>query len=416
MIKSCKGFNDLMPQEMASFRHVEAVFLETTAGWGYREVRTPVIEYLYLFTSAGTLTPGKLRRTYSFLDWDGWSGERVVLRPDATIPVARMYSECLGGESQARLAYIANTFMFDDSGKKDRERWQMGAEYIGASSAMADGELVALALEVTDHLKISDVRVRLSHSGLIAALLEHSGLSQEEYRNIFDELLDGNEAAIEKVKDSNPQLARLLSLMLGMNGKSAGYLKNLKALLGEALSGAQNVIDDFIATTEAIQALGVEYEINLAAAKGYEYYTGVIFHILSGDEIIGGGGRYDNLIKLLGGDDTPAAGFALYMDKLVKYSEFEPKESSRATISLINTSERGARKVLALTQRLRKEGYSVVLISGGDGIPEIESCSSISVNDEESTYTLRYPGAGKTVQFTTEDELCSVLARGVDLA
>ena len=248
----------MLPVEMAAFRQVESVFLQAARGWGYQEVRTPTIEYLYLFTSAGTLTPGKLRRTYSFLDWDGWSGERVVLRPDTTIPVARMYAECLAGQPQAKLCYVANTFMFDDTGKKNRERWQLGAEYIGSSSAVADGELVALALEVAAKLAVPDVRVRLSHSGLIAALLEQSGFDAEEYNSIFDELLDGNEKAIDRVKEANPQLARLFSLMLGMHGKSAGYLKNLKALLDESLSGSKCVIDDFIATTEAIQALGVE--------------------------------------------------------------------------------------------------------------------------------------------------------------
>ncbi|MFA5618591.1 MAG: ATP phosphoribosyltransferase regulatory subunit, partial [Syntrophorhabdaceae bacterium] len=246
MIQRCKGFKDMLPQEMADFRKVEAVFLQTASGWGYQEVRTPSIEYLYLFTSAGTLTPGKLRRTYSFLDWDGWSGERVVLRPDATIPVARMYAECMAESTQARLCYIANTFMFDDTGKKNRERWQMGAEFIGSSSALADGELAAVAMEVVNRLGIPDVRVRLSHSGLIAALLEQSGFEADEYNLIFDELLDGNESAIEKVKEANPQLARLFSLMLGMQGKSAEYLKNLRALLDEALSGAKCVIDDFI--------------------------------------------------------------------------------------------------------------------------------------------------------------------------
>ena len=86
----CRGMKDLSAADMAVFRLVEGAFRECCLSWGYREVRTPTIEYLHLFTSAGTLTPGMLGRVYSFLDWDGWSGERVVLRPDGTIPVARL--------------------------------------------------------------------------------------------------------------------------------------------------------------------------------------------------------------------------------------------------------------------------------------------------------------------------------------
>ena len=85
----CKGTRDLSPGEMAVFRLIEGVFRDACLNWGYKEVRTPTLEYLHLFTSVGTLTPGMLGRVYSFLDWDGWSGERVVLRPDGTIPWRR---------------------------------------------------------------------------------------------------------------------------------------------------------------------------------------------------------------------------------------------------------------------------------------------------------------------------------------
>src|SRR3990170_5824706 len=85
----CRGMRDLLPAEMRRFRLVETAFREVCLGWGYEEVRTPVIEHLHLFTTVGTLSPRMLGRVYSFLDWDGWSGERVVLRPDSTIPTAR---------------------------------------------------------------------------------------------------------------------------------------------------------------------------------------------------------------------------------------------------------------------------------------------------------------------------------------
>ena len=87
-VQKCKGTCDLSTEEMRRFRFIEGAFRNSCGKWGYQEVRTPTIEYMHLFTSTGTLTPGKLSKVYSFLDWDGWSGERVVLRPESTIPLS----------------------------------------------------------------------------------------------------------------------------------------------------------------------------------------------------------------------------------------------------------------------------------------------------------------------------------------
>src|SRR3970040_1133113 len=105
-VQRSKGTQDLSPGEMRRFRLIEGVFRDCCLKWGYEEVRTPTIEYLHLFTSAGTLTPSRLSRVYSFLDWDGWSGERVVLRPDGTIPIARLSMEAQTEAHLARVLYI----------------------------------------------------------------------------------------------------------------------------------------------------------------------------------------------------------------------------------------------------------------------------------------------------------------------
>ena len=96
-----KGTQDLSPEDMRRFRLIEGVFRDSCLKWGYEEVRTPTLEYLHLFTSTGTLTPSRLNKVYSFLDWDGWSGERVVLRPDGTIPIARLYIEDMKGKTNS---------------------------------------------------------------------------------------------------------------------------------------------------------------------------------------------------------------------------------------------------------------------------------------------------------------------------
>ena len=151
-VQRCKGTRDLSPEEMRVFRLIEGVFRDCCLKWGYEEVRTPILEYLHLFTSTGTLTPGMLSKVYSFLDWDGWSGERVVLRPDGTIPVARLFIDSMEDKKLAKLFYVANVFIFEETGKETRERWQCGAELIGAGSTAADVELIIMALEVLKSL------------------------------------------------------------------------------------------------------------------------------------------------------------------------------------------------------------------------------------------------------------------------
>ena len=94
----CKGARDLLPDDTHRFRYIEDTFRDSCLKWGYQEVKTPTLEYLHLFTAVGTLTPSMLNKVYSFLDWDGWSGERVVLRPDGTIPVVRLYIENSSGK------------------------------------------------------------------------------------------------------------------------------------------------------------------------------------------------------------------------------------------------------------------------------------------------------------------------------
>src|SRR3970040_1972343 len=88
----CRGMWDLLPGDMFRFRRLAQAFRAVCLGGGYQEVRTPTIEYLHLFTAAGTLSPQMLGRVYSFLDWDGWSGERVVLRAGSTSPAGRLYA------------------------------------------------------------------------------------------------------------------------------------------------------------------------------------------------------------------------------------------------------------------------------------------------------------------------------------
>jgi histidyl-tRNA synthetase len=316
-IQRCKGMRDLSPAEMTVFRLVEGICRDCFLKWGYQEVRTPTIEYLHLFTSAGTLTPGRLGKVYSFLDWDGWSGERVVLRPDGTIPVARLYTENLSAHGLARLFYAANIFIFEESPAKTREHWQCGAELIGAGSPLADAELIALSLEVLKRLGLQGVELKLSHAGLIKALLKKLGLSPEEQHRMLDRILDGDAAAVAQVGRDSPGLERVLRPLLSLNGQSSGFLRNQKALFVRDMPDIVPALEDFLRTVALLDDLNIKYRINIASGTGFEYYTGVIFRFFIKAENVGGGGRYDALIPAMGGGDVPASGFALYLDNLM---------------------------------------------------------------------------------------------------
>jgi histidyl-tRNA synthetase len=346
---------DLAPAGMEAFRLIEGVFRDVCLNWGYREVRTPTLEYLHLFTSVGTLTPGMLDRVYSFLDWDGWSGERVVLRPDGTIPVARLYIEDMEKEKLARLFYVANTFIFEGTGRKTRERWQCGAELIGVSSPQADVELALLVLEVLKRLRIDGVRLKISHAGLIRALLARLGLSSEEQARVFDRILDGDGKALAELK-LKPQELKTLSALLGLKGKSSAFVGRLKSLLAD-LSGLEPDINDLVSIAELLEALGADCQIELASGRGFEYYTGVIFQIFTGKDKIGGGGRYDALIPLMGGKDVPASGIALYLDRLMEMVKPEALEETKAPKILVRAKSGEAKEGFGLVSRLHDAGY-----------------------------------------------------------
>ncbi|MFH1638768.1 MAG: HisS family protein [Chloroflexota bacterium] len=357
IIQRCKGSKDLCPEEMTGFRLVEDTFRDSCLKWGYGEVRTPTLEYLHLFTSTGTLTPAMLGKVYSFLDWDGWSGERVVLRPDGTIPVARLYIDNLAGKGLAKLFYVTNVFIFEPTGKESREKWQCGAELIGGDPRLADIELMLLALEVLRKLGIKDINLRISHAGVIRAILKKARLSPEEEVRIFDRILDGDAEALAGLGAKRPELEQILPLLLNLKGKSSGFLKNMKALLNGSFPEMGTALDDFIGIAASLEELGISYQIDVTSGRGLEYYTGIMFQLYSGEERVGGGGRYDALIPLMGGADTTASGFALYQERLMSLLSTEVCARPAGRRVLVRTSPDALRRGLDVAGKLREAGY-----------------------------------------------------------
>jgi len=340
---------------MARFRKVEAEFGECCLGWGYREVRTPVLEYLHLFTSAGTLSPDMLGRVYSFLDWDGWSGERVVLRPDGTIPVARLYVENFQDSHIARLFYVENMFAFEGTGEESRERWQCGAELIGGSKPEGDVELLSLALEVLGRIGIGQVEIRLAHAGLLKTYFEGLGFSGEEEAAVLDQVFSGNLDVLGGLRGRSAEAEKQLRLLFGLKGSTPGFVENMKSVLS-SLSGLEPSLDELVTITRMLSDLGFRYHIDFSSGRSFEYYPGIIFGFYSGERRLGGGGRYDELIPLVGGKDMRASGFALYIDELMNLIK-EPVERERILLRVKN--DEGLKGCLEASRLLRDAGYIV---------------------------------------------------------
>lgn len=359
--KKCKGMRDLLPEDMVRFRHIEDAFRNCCGKYGYQEVRTPTLEYLHLFTAAGTLTPSMLGKVYSFLDWNGWSGERVVLRPDGTIPVARLYINNLSEHEIAKLFYMTNIFAFEETGRENRERWQCGAEFLGGTKLAADAEIISLVKEVVHKLGLANIRLQLSHAGLVKAVIKELKLGPGEEAKVTSRVLDGDWQALMEGKSTRPELDRLLPLLLSLKGKSSGFLQNTKALCQQASSDFKSSMEDFINITTLLDSLNCNYEIDITAIRGFEYYTGICFQLLADREKIGGGGRYDDLIPFMSGKSIPACGFALYIDPIMKLLPLESEEGteSRILIKGEESTPEIVRTCFTLAQSLREAKCTV---------------------------------------------------------
>jgi histidyl-tRNA synthetase len=358
----CRGMRDLLPEDLARFRRLETAFRNVCAAWGYREVRTPTLEHLYLFTSSGTLSPELLGRVYSFLDWDGWTGERVVLRPDATIPVARLYRERLGGRV-AKLCYVENVFRFSRD-EQPREVWQCGAELIGDTWPAGDVEVVLLALDTLRAVGLESVELTLSHGGIVRTLLEQAGYAPGERAELYDRLLDGDGAVLRDLEARLPELGAGLHLLTEVKSAGVAFVDNLRAAFGAGVPAMRGPLDELELIGRTLELLGVQPRIDVAAVRDFEYYTGAVFHLAIGGREVGSGGRYDSLVDDRNGAAVPACGFALQVDRLAAL--LPPEGEPRPAPVRLAPAEAGPEALAAAAgaaRALQRQGVPATLTS-----------------------------------------------------
>jgi histidyl-tRNA synthetase len=159
------------------------------------------------------------------------------------------------------------------------------------------------------------------------------------------------------LKPGKPELNKALSLLLDLKGKSSGFLQNFKGLFTQNLPELDSCLDNFISIIDLVEALGCNYQIDIASGRSFEYYTGVSFQLFRGKERIGGGGRYDALIPLMGGKDVPASGFALYFDHLMDLVKPATLAKPWAQGILIKPEPEAVKQGFNMAGHLHEAGY-----------------------------------------------------------
>ncbi len=343
-IERPRGTRDLLPDEMERRRSVESIFRRVVDRWGYGEVKTPTFESLDLFTIKSG--EGIIDEIYAFVDK---GGRQMALRPELTAPVMRLYVESFQVSAKpCKLFYFDNCFRYERPQKaRFREFWQFGVELIGSDQPEADVEVIALAVEILSSVGIEG-ELRVGNLDIIKSIIK--GLSSVEQACIM-RLIDKNDIVgledyLREIKAPDPLSENLLSL-IDLKGRDA---------LEEALkiTGDLPELDRFSRTLELLDALEVEYIVDLGIARGLDYYTGMVFEIysdkLGAENQICGGGSY-RLAHLFGGRETPSTGFGIGFDRVMEICS--PPLRKTTTLYLVSFDDTRT-EAMKIAQKLRK--------------------------------------------------------------
>lgn len=364
--RTVRGMRDFLPADLAKRRFVEEKVRECFNLYGYDEVETPILESFDLISAkAGD----EIRhRMYSFKDL---GGRMVALRPEITPSIARVVANKLRTEVKPlKLGYIANCFRYDNPQMgRYREFWQAGFELFGSSHPVADAEVLAAFNALMRRLGFTDFSIKIGHVAILREVFTEEGVTEADQNRLMD-LMDKQERTKVfrrlsdlKVSDGCQTTMKGLFILRGTDWKS--LLGKGRRLL-QHKEGAVAALDNLEAIIGFARSLGVETEffLDLGFARGLEYYTGMIFEVyVPGLGIaLGGGGRYDRLVELFGGEPLPAVGCAPGIDRIAlaleKKDLFPEQLTHVAKVLVIAIREDLLPTALELASDLRKQGVA----------------------------------------------------------
>lgn len=344
-IKSVKGMHDLLPTDAKHYRALELVMIELAEKFGYGELRTPLVEHKNLFIrSVGSESDIVHKEMYSFNDQNG---DELALRPEGTAACVRAGIEhgLFYGQKQ-RLWYLGNMFRRERPQKgRYRQFSQFGLEAIGFADQYIEVEIINLvcslfkALEVNSRLEINHLGSNESRIKYVSELKKYLTLHIEHLDDDSKRRLNSNTLRILDSKNPNTQA------ILSSAPKISEFLsENEKAEL------------NFI--TAKLSQLGIDYQINPRLVRGLDYYTGAVFEWIDQGLTLCAGGRYDSLVKQLGGNDTPAVGIAMGIERIVQACN--KKLTERKSIAVLSNADAAFIKAYNYAEILRTEtDYSV---------------------------------------------------------
>jgi histidyl-tRNA synthetase len=359
--QTVRGMRDLMPDEAETLNFVICKARDTAQRYGYKEVITPMVEpYELLSAKSGEEISSRM---FTFKDL---GDRKVALRPEFTASIARLATTALKNEPKPlRVFSVGSVYRYDEPQRgRYREFWQSNFELMGSNKPEADAEAILLTNSLMKATGLNDYTFKIGHIGVIRGILSQENVD-DKVQNAILQLMDKKEyykafELVEKEK-CRTALRGLLELKGDTPFETAEKIKKYVAGYDKAETAADNLLDILQLATES----GCPVEtVEPAFARGLEYYTGMIFEVTAPklDVALGGGGRYDRLIEVFGGEPTPAVGVAHGIDRIMLAMQLQKTASCRRrekTVVVIPVKQELNAEALKISQKLREAGISV---------------------------------------------------------
>jgi histidyl-tRNA synthetase len=322
MIQLIRGFKDILPGEVEQWQEIERISRQLFEDFGFKEIRIPIMERTELFKrSIGEDTDIVEKEMYTFPDR---KGDLITLRPEATASIVRAYIQHkLFAKDPVRKFYMLGPMFRRERPQKGRYRqfYQIDAEIFGVASPLVDVQLILLLVTLFDRLQVPDISTHINTLGCPQCRPGFKSALRDMLMSVSDRLCSD---CIRR-RDRNP--LRVLDCKVPACREA---LEKAPSILDHLCSECQ---DDFAEVKNSLDKLNVPYVVDKRLVRGLDYYARTTFEIQTGSlgaqSAVAGGGRYDGLVKELGGPEIPATGFAIGFDRLAEISGLKPADYCR---------------------------------------------------------------------------------------